>query len=257
MGQMTKAVGGLLVANVTLFVLTMISQNPAGGVPAAGLGLWFPLNQNFAVWQFLTYMFMHGGFTHIFFNMFALFTFGVPLEIMWGTRRFLVFYFIAGLGAGIVYTGVNWFEFQSALSDFTEAGVSEAAVLAWLKSGSQSLASFPSGLRSAAESLFYLYHIPMVGASGAIYGLLVAFGLTFPNAKLGLLFVPVPIAAKYFIPALIGLDLLSGVTGFSIFGGGIAHFAHVGGAAIGFLLMWYWRKTLKPPQRFRYQEDDR
>lgn len=255
MGNMTKAVGGLLIANVTLFVLTMISQSPAGpGV--SGLDLWFPLNENFTLWQFVTYMFMHGGFTHIFFNMFALFMFGVPLEIMWGSRRFLIFYFVAGIGAGLVYTVVNWVEFQFAVSHFTNAGISEPVVRAWLESGSRSLAQFPPGLRSAAESLFRLYHSPMVGASGAVYGLLVAFGLIFPNAKLGLIFIPVPIAAKYFIPALVGLDLLSGVTGFSIFGGGIAHFAHVGGAVIGFLLMWYWRKTLKRPEHVRFVQDD-
>jgi membrane associated rhomboid family serine protease len=146
-------------------------------------------------------------------------------------------------------------DYQATLSHVADGGVQQSTVLAWLKSGSTSLAPFPAGLRSDAEDLFRLFHFPMVGASGAVYGLLVAFGLTFPNAKLGLIFVPVPIAAKYFIPALVGLDLLSGVTGFSIFGGGIAHFAHVGGAAIGFLLMWYWRKTLKQPH-VRYVEDD-
>ena len=90
---------------------------------------------------------------------------------------------------------------------------------------------------------YQIYNTPAVGASGAIYGVLVAFGMTFPNAKLALIFLPVPISAKYFIPVLIALDLFSGVTGFSIFGGGIAHFAHVGGAIIGFIIMWYWKKN--------------
>jgi membrane associated rhomboid family serine protease len=102
--------------------------------------------------------------------------------------------------------------------------------------------------------LYRIYAAPMLGASGAIYGILVAFGLMYPDAKLALLFLPVPIAAKYFIPIILALDLFSGVTGFSLFGGGIAHFAHIGGALIGFLLMWYWRSRERSVSQARWQQ---
>ena len=97
--------------------------------------------------------------------------------------------------------------------------------------------------RETAQSLYESFAIPAVGASGAIMGLLVAYGMLFPNAALGLLFIPVPIKAKYFIPVIVGIDLFSGVTGFSIFGANIAHWAHLGGALFGFIMMWYWKKN--------------
>ena len=97
--------------------------------------------------------------------------------------------------------------------------------------------------KSNFESFTSAFVVPAVGASGAIYGLLVAFAFVFPNAELGIMFIPIPIKAKYFVPVIVGIDLFSGVTGFSIFGGGVAHFAHVGGALFGFLMVWYWRKN--------------
>ena len=119
-----------------------------------------------------------------------------------------------------------------------------------LQSGSYTGPRNSPEIRAAVVDLYRIYVGPMVGASGAIYGILVAFGLLYPNAKLALLFLPVPIAAKFFIPILLALDLFSGVTGFSLFGGGIAHFAHIGGALIGFLLMWHWRKLGRTQRTF-------
>jgi membrane associated rhomboid family serine protease len=203
--------------------------------------LYFPLNSHFGVWQFVTNMFMHGGFMHILFNMYALWAFGSPLLRMWGGGKFLSFYFLAGIGAGLIYTLVNYVQFNALYNEIISHGVTATDIQALLDNRDINSAKLADFSEARLLDLYRLFNAPAVGASGAIYGILVAFGISYPNAKLALIFFPVPIAAKYFIPVLIGLDLFSGVTGFSIFGGGIAHFAHIGGAIIGFLLMWYWR----------------
>jgi membrane associated rhomboid family serine protease len=231
MRNRTDAIFVLIAVNAILCIVTYLV--PGMKYPMfETLALYFPKNENFKWWQFVTNMFMHGGLTHILFNMYALWAFGSPLEIMWGKQRFLLFYFLSGIGAGVIYTLVNYYQFNNIYNDLISTGVSAADIETLLQTGPRD------------HPLVSLYRNPAVGASGAIYGVLVAFGISFPNAKLALIFLPVPIAAKYFIPILIGLDLFSGITGVSIFGGGIAHFAHIGGAIIGFLLMWYWRKTI-------------
>jgi len=229
----------LIIANGVLFAITF-------GMPGMKeqmfetLALYFPKNEHFRYWQFVTNMFMHGGFAHILFNMYALWAFGSPLEEMWGKSRFLLFYFLSGIGAGVIYILINYFQFDAIYSELVNLGISPEEIQKFLETGSYSDATFTLP-ETRLQSFYQLYNIPAVGASGAIYGVLVAFGISYPNSKLALIFFPVPIAAKYFIPILIALDLFSGLTGFSIFGGGIAHFAHIGGAIIGFLLMWYWR----------------
>lgn len=158
---------------------------------------------NFKIYQLLTHMFMHGSISHIAFNMFALYSFGSTLEQFWGSKKFLFFYISCGLGAGIINNLVN----QYFLNDITTVAV---------------------------------------GASGAIYGLLVAFAFMFPSAELAMMFIPVPIKAKYFVPGIIAVDLFLGLKGSSIFGSGgtgVAHFAHIGGALIGFAIMWYWKQN--------------
>ncbi len=257
MGKITEAIKHLIILNVILFAA-------ASFLPDINLGsylaLYFPQNEHFGFWQFVSHMFMHGGFTHILFNMYALWAFGSPLEQMWGRNKFLFFYFSAGIGAGLIYTAVNYFQFNNIYEDLISAGISPKEILnilnieyfdtnyviehanKILSKNSQNI-NFYEGLGDDIINIFNIFNTPAVGASGAIYGVLVAFGMSFPNAKLALIFFPVPIAAKYFIPVLIGLDLFSGVTGFSLFGGGIAHFAHVGGAIIGFVMMKYWQKN--------------
>jgi membrane associated rhomboid family serine protease len=242
MGKSIDAIKGLILANIALFAATyLLKELPL----IEWLALYFPENENFRYWQPVTNMFMHGGFAHILFNMYALWAFGTPLERLWGDSRFLVFYFLSGIGASIIYLLVNYFQFHSIYDELIQAGASAADIQKLLSTRDVS-ESLASAEREKLIQLYDLFHTPAVGASGAIYGVLVAFGMSYPNAKLALIFFPVPIAAKYFIPVLIGLDLFSGVTGVSIFGGGIAHFAHIGGAIIGFLLMWFWRK--KEPQ---------
>jgi membrane associated rhomboid family serine protease len=238
-----------LLVNVLAFVAGYLLPN--GHQRLIDLGaLWYPANAHFGVWQVVTYMFLHGGFGHIFFNMFALFSFGMILEREWGLERFLIFYFVCGVGAGLVQLGINWYQFDGLHAQLVAAGLKPSAINALLAAGGGEIPT-DAKVEKMLEELYGIYAAPMLGASGAIYGLLVAFGFLHPNVKLALMFVPVPVAAKYFIPGLLLLDLLSGVTGFSLFGAGIAHFAHLGGAAIGFLLMLLWRKRqvviIEPP----------
>lgn len=239
MGRLTEAVKHLLILNILFFAASNLAGLPLG----QWMALYFPSNPNFGFWQFVSHMFMHGGFMHILFNMYALWAFGTPLEQMWGRNKFFFFYFSAGIGAGLIYTGVNYFQFSGIFDQLIAAGMSQADIQVLLESGRYSNAILSYVPESKLSEIYHIYNTPAVGASGAIYGVLVAFGMTFPNAKLALIFLPVPISAKYFIPALIALDLFSGVTGFSIFGGGIAHFAHVGGAIIGFIMMKYWQRN--------------
>ncbi len=240
MRTISRAVLGLLLANIAVFAAGFLLPHGEERIVTVG-ALWFPDNAHFGWWQVVSYMFLHANFSHILFNMFALVSFGTVLEREWGAARFLVFYFVCGIGAGLVQLGVAWYEFAGLHERLVAAGLTPDAINAMLASGR---ANLPAGaaLKTAAVDLYRIYNAPTLGASGAIYGLLVAFGFLHPNAKLAMMFVPVPIAAKFFIPGLIAIDLFSGVTGFSLFGGGVAHFAHVGGAVIGFCLMLLWRK---------------
>lgn len=243
MGQIPPILRNLIVVNAAVFGLTFLL--PELGKTIMGLfALYYPTNDGFQIWQFISYMFLHGSLAHIFFNMFALASFGSPLIILWGKRRFLTFYFVTGIGAGLVYTAVNTFQFSNAYGQMLEAGFTPEGITVLLESFKAEPSMVAKVPRETLEALVSTYHSKAIGASGALYGILVAFGVLFPNAKLSLIFFPVPVAAKYFIPVLIAVDLFSGITGFSIFGGGIAHFAHVGGALIGFIIMLYWKATM-------------
>ncbi len=239
MGRITDAVKHLIILNVLFFVATYLY----GDQMYEWFSLWFPKNEHFEWWQVVTHMFMHGGFMHILFNMYALWIFGSPLERMWGRNKFFFFYFSAGLGAAFLHTAVNYFYFQEGMHALVNSGISKAQVMEVISSGKYSPDWYNIASKSTIDNFLSAYSTPAVGASGAIYGVLVAFGMAFPNSELFLIFLPIPIKAKYFIPVLIGLDLFSGITGFSIFGGSIAHFAHVGGAIFGFIMMWYWKKN--------------
>lgn len=238
----------LIGINAVVFFASLLIA-PLGDTLMNHFALHFPKNDGFQIWQLASHMFLHGGPAHLLFNMFALWSFGTPLVQIWGERRFLLFYFTAGIGAGVIYTAVNYLEFNSAYQLLLEAGFtpdSMRVLLETLRADPDLVAQVP---RKTIETLVGIYQSSAVGASGAIYGVLVVFGFLFPNAKLALIFLPIPIAAKFFIPAIVLLDLFSGITGFSIFGGGIAHFAHVGGALIGLLFMLYWRNKTRPPRK--------
>ena len=248
MNRMPRTVAGLLIANIVVFVAGFLLPHGNEKLVAAG-ALWYPANGHFGLWQLVSYMFLHASVGHIFFNMFALVSFGSILEREWGAARFLIFYFLCGVGAALIQTGINWQQFHGLNDRLIAAGLTPSTISSLLATGRGNLPPDPA-VKAELIELYGIYASPMLGASGAIYGLLVAFGFLYPNAKLGLMFVPVPVAAKFFIPGLLLLDLFSGVTGFSIFGTSIAHFAHLGGAAIGFLLMLLWRHRDRGAARF-------
>ena len=236
MMRLTDTIKHLLIINVILFIAPQLFQIDLTNV----LALHFPKNQHFGFWQYVTHMFMHGGFGHILFNMYGLWAFGTPLEQMWGRNKFIFFYFSAGIGAGLIYTLVNYYHFNGFYQELISHGLSDGDIQSILTTGLYT--DFANMITLTEEQLykFYnLYHTPAVGASGAIYGVLVAFGLYFKDAKLALIFLPIPIAAKYFIPAIILIDVFFGMTKYSI--GNIAHFAHIGGAIIGFIVAYYWK----------------
>ena len=239
MGRITDTVKVLLIINVIFFAGTMF----IGDYTYKLFSLWYFENENFGVWQIVTHMFMHGGFMHILFNMYALWAFGSPIEQMLGQKKFIFFYFSCGIGAALLHTLVNYYQVQSGYNALLEAGMDPNGIRTLLETGQYSTSILDTVSKSSLENMFTAFNTPAVGASGAIYGILVAFAMLFPNVELFLIFVPIPIKAKIFIPILIGLDLFSGVTGYSLFGGGIAHFAHVGGALFGFIMMWYWKKN--------------
>ena len=160
-------------------------------------------------------MFMHGGFWHLFFNMYTLWIFGTVLERVWGTKKFLVFYFVTGLGAALVHTGVEGLQMQYWLGQAAE------------------------GSYAAQVSIHSLKMTPTVGASGAIYGVLMGYAMLYPDSIMRLIFPPIALKAKWFVLIFAAIELLTGVTGT---GGGIAHFAHLGGLIFGFLLIMYWKK---------------
>ena len=236
MGRLTEAVKHLLIVNVLFFIATQLY----GDQMYAWFSLFYPENPNFEWWQVVTHMFMHGSFFHILFNMYALWAFGSPLEQMWGRNKFLFFYFSAGLGAALLHTGVNYYIFNDVLSALGEQGIAQNQILEIIAGGQYDTNWADLVGQNEVQRMLSAYNTPAVGASGAIYGILVAFAFAFSEAELMLIFLPVPIKAKYFVPLIIAGDLIFGFTGAAT---GIAHFAHIGGAIAGFIMMWFWKKN--------------
>ncbi len=245
MGRITETVKVLLIINVICFLGVKFALN--GNMDL--FALYFPDNPNFRFWQPITHMFMHdqSSIFHILFNMYALWAFGSPVEQMLGRNRFIFFYFSAGFGAALIHLLVGYYNYNIGYELLADNGYSVNEINSFLVEQGNKISSLggriPKYQVPEIGGMVQSYYTSAVGASGAIYGVLVAFGMLFPNAELFLIFLPIPIKAKFFIPALILLDLFSGVTGFSIFGQNIANFAHIGGALFGFIMMWYWKKN--------------
>jgi membrane associated rhomboid family serine protease len=228
MNRLTEAVKHLLIVNVLFFIATSLY----GDLMYEWFALWFPENGNFEIWQVVTHMFMHGGISHIGFNMFALWMFGSPVEQYLGKSKFLFIYFSAGLGAALFQVAYYYFDFMPLYEELVNSGLSVDQI-GQLLSKNQ------------------IYNASMVGASGCIMGIMVAFGMMNPNAELMMIFLPIPIKAKYFIPGIILLDIISAVTGQSFFSpSNTAYMAHVGGAFVGFVIMWYWKKNTMNKHRW-------
>ncbi|MAB48301.1 MAG: rhomboid family intramembrane serine protease [Flavobacteriaceae bacterium] len=244
----TDAVKHLLIINVLMFIGTMVIGN--GQSFYQWFALYFPKNPMFEPWQVLTHMFMHGNFTHILFNMFALWMFGTAVEQVFGMQKFIIFYLLSGFGAAIIQVAFLYFQFNTGLQALLESGFSQTDIINVLSEGKYDKRWIPA-LGDNFQGFLSAFNSTMVGASGAIMGVLVAFGMLFPNSKLMLIFLPIPIKAKYFIPAIIALDLFSGLTGQSIFSpSNTAYMAHVGGALTGFLLMYFWKKNERDKYRW-------
>ena len=227
----------LIIINIIFFLSTLIF----GNIVYDWFALYYFENKKFEYWQLLSHMFMHGNINHILFNMFGLWMFGSPLEKMWGKNKFLFFYISAGLGAAALQMIMYYVQFSSISDQITQLGYGQDSLNKLLNEGLYDPRILEVINESDLINLIKNYNSSMVGASGAIYGILVAFALIFPNSELFILFLPFPIKAKFLVPILILGDLFFGFSSYSV--GPIAHFAHIGGALTGFLIMWYWKKN--------------
>jgi len=214
LSQTPPVVKNLIIINVILYLALFVFESVFQIDLNRYLGLFFPTSEHFKPFQIVTHMFMHGGITHIFFNMFALWMFGKALETVWGPKRFLLYYLVTGLGAAAIHTLTIYFQVLHYQSNFS--GYEFQQILSLIE------------------------NIPTVGASGAVFGILLAFGMLFPNTQLMLLFPPIPIRAKYFVMIYGGVELYLGITQP---GSSIAHFAHIGGMIFGYFLIRFWRKS--------------
>ena len=243
MYRISPTVKQLLIINIIFFLGTFLSFNSE--FIYSLFGLYFPENINFKFWQILTHMFMHGNLPHILVNMFALWMFGSSVESILGSKNFLFFYLTCGLGAAVSQLAFLYYNYYVDLEFFVNNGYESVEIINILNNKSKpEINSLVNniGIEKVA-SIFSNFNSTMVGASGAIMGILVAFGMFFPESKLMLLFFPIPIKAKYFIPAIIIMDLFSAITGQAIFSpSNTAYVAHLGGALTGFIIMYYWKK---------------
>ncbi len=259
LNSIPPVVKNLIIINVLFFIATWVVQNM--GIDLVEImGMHNPGSDKFMLHQVFTHMFMHGGLTHIFFNMFALYMFGRVLEGVWGSKRFLTYYIVTGLGAIALHTFVNYLEFNSmqntieAFRNTPAPEILDQFVNKNLPNSTNQVRDFinswyddptnkafnSEGLNLMLRILELKMDVPTVGASGAVFGVLLAFGMLFPNTQLMLLFPPIPIKAKYFVMGYGAIELY---LGFSNSGGNIAHFAHLGGMLFGFILIKYWNKT--------------
>lgn len=203
--QIPTVTKNLVAINILIFIATLVNEN----FMVANFAMFYPASPFFKPWQILTHMFLHGGFWHIFFNMYSLLMFGSILERSLGTKKYLIFYFVTGLGAVALHTGVEWLQARVFIAN---------------------------GIAQAYQQLLVT---PTLGASGAIYGVLIGFAMLYPQARLTLIFPPIPMTAKWLVIIFAAIELFSGINGIQ---SSVAHFAHLGGMLFGWLLIRWWRK---------------
>jgi membrane associated rhomboid family serine protease len=220
-------------------ILMLLAYYAAGSVFQIDLnrvlGLYFVKSDQFQPYQLITHMFMHGGIAHLFFNMFALYMFGQILEQVWGPKRFLTYYLVTGLGAMLIHESVLAVQYYKVVNS-----VSPEVLQDVLDNGLRYTLELKAYVDPAARELQSILYTPTVGASGAVFGVLLAFGVLFPNTQLMLLFPPIPIRAKYFVAGYAAIELYLAVTQP---GSSIAHAAHIGGMIFGYILLRIWKKT--------------
>ncbi len=203
--QIPTVTKNLVAINILMFIATLVNEN----FMVTNFAMFYPASPFFKPWQILTHMFMHGGFWHIFFNMYSLLMFGSILERSLGPKKFLIFYFVTGLGAVALHTGVEWMQARVFIAN------------------------------GAVDAYQRLLMTPTLGASGAIYGVLIGFAMLYPQARLILIFPPIPVKAKWLVIIFVAIELVFSINGIQ---DGVAHFAHLGGMLFGWLLIRWWRK---------------
>ena len=216
MNNLPAVTKNLLIINVLCFFGGIVARRYGVDLNDI-LGLHYFMASDFKPFQLVTYMFMHADFQHVFFNMFAVWMFGRTLELVLGPKRFLTYYMVCGIGAGLVQEVVQYIEYATTLSNYTGVNTGLAVI--------------------PMEG--YLNLMTTVGASGAVYGILLAFGMLFPNSQMFVFPIPFPIKAKFFVIGYAVIELFSGL---GASGDGVAHFAHLGGMIFGFFMIWHWRK---------------
>lgn len=245
MGRITDTVKTLLIINVVFYIGSGFLK--MRGIDADGLfALWFPEHPNFKIWQLLTHMFMHGGTTHLFFNMFALYMFGSNIENALGQSKFLFLYFSAGFGAAALQLASMYYSYLPTYDLYLQQGLTAVEMKQFFQQliDTGQYRIYEGISQDNAMAMIKAFSTPMVGASGAIFGVVVAFAVLYPNLPLTLMFIPVPIKAKYLIGGYVLMDLYAAITGNNIIGpANTANWAHLGGALIGFIIIWYWKKN--------------
>jgi membrane associated rhomboid family serine protease len=255
-------VKNLLIINGLCFLVNIVFESRFNISLNETLGLYYPSSTHFRPFQLITHVFMHGSFMHLFFNMFSLWMFGNVLENYWGPKRFFIYYFVTAFGAAALHLGITGYEvhtLQSAIEQYTlnpnidafvrlldhDAGLSNNGYVHDFINQWQTQSNNPQFTQGSIEiadaMLQRKLNIPTVGASGAVFGLLLAFGMLFPNTELMMIFLPIPIKAKYFVIFYGAIELYQGFANNPT--DNVAHFAHLGGMLFGFIMIKYWNKN--------------
>jgi|TARA_B100001146_G_scaffold29843_2_gene23313 membrane associated rhomboid family serine protease len=257
MFQLTPAAKNILIINGIIFILSDFVGLRSYIIESFGMRYFH--SENFQPYQILTYMWVHGGFGHLFSNMFSVLIFAPILEKVWGSKKFLIYYLATGIGAGILYSGINYYEnysFEVKVKSYEQNPSPESFRKLVLNNSSEYynqlydfIDSYEQNPSSSNDNLSIAYandllkvksDVPMVGASGAVFGILLAFAMLFPNMELMLLFLPIPVKAKYVVLVYGIYELWSEINRMP--GDNVAHFAHLGGMLIGYLILKYWKR---------------
>ena len=228
----------IIIINIVVFILTYVLQTD---MMYRYLAAFYPFSPFFHSWQIITHMFMHGSFMHILFNLMTLYSFGPVLEQVLGDKKYVLLYFVSGLGAFFLFNLWNFVEVEQIKSSLQSLGFDLAGYMDGERVSFKGNSAAILEQQNLVNQLQSIISVPMVGASGAIFGVIAAFATLYPDAKIMLMFIPVPVKVKYLMPVVIIVSIYLGVTGNA---GGIAHLAHVGGALVGYILAKIWKKHL-------------